>query len=148
MTRKLPNKQPPHLPFLRLCKTCNEDILDEHEFNTFHGVDGLKCDNPKPQRKGDAGQQEQYDILCSKVEAYIIRQRDLGETRTSATAVNGSTILRPDLPTSDLVVLPQLSAPTQAREEATKEHSRRSPLSKPPQKSYMARENVSTLETR
>lgn len=148
LTRRLPRGQPPHLPFLKLCKACNEDILDEHEFGTFHGVDGLKCDNPKPQRKGDAGQQEQYGILCSKVEAYIIRQRNLGETRTSATAVDGSTILRPELPTCNSVVLPQLSGPTQARDEAANEHSRQLPLNKQPQKSCIARENVSTLKTR
>jgi len=147
MTRKLPNKQPPHLPFLRLCKTCNEDILDEHDFNTFHGQDGLKCDNPKPQRKGDAGQQAQYDILCSKVEAYIIRQRNLEETRTYVTAVNGSTTSRPELPTIGSVVLPQLSESIDARNEVA-EHSRQLPLSKQPQISYRARENVSTSETR
>ena len=74
LTRPLPNKKPPHLPFLKLCTACNEDILDEEEFHTVHGIDGLKCEDPKPRRKGDAGQQEQYDILCSKVEDYIAGQ--------------------------------------------------------------------------
>ena len=74
LSRKLPKGKPPHLPFLKLCKTCNEDILDEHEFETLHGKDGLKCETPRQQRKGNVGQQEQYDILCSKVEAYITTQ--------------------------------------------------------------------------
>ena len=74
LTRNLPNQRPPHLPFLRLCTTCNEDILDEHAFQTLHGVDGLLCHNPRPQRKGDVGQQEQYDLLCSKVETFLSAQ--------------------------------------------------------------------------
>ncbi|KAH6870129.1 hypothetical protein BKA58DRAFT_171707 [Alternaria rosae] len=141
MTRKLPRGQPPHLSFLRLCKTCNEDILDEHEFDTFHGADGLKCDHPKAQRKGDAGQQEQYDILCSKVMAYILQQGNLGETTTCTTAGNDSSLMRPAPPTSDSVLLPQLSEPTQDRDGAAKERSRQLPISKHPQKPCMAREN-------
>ena len=74
LTRSLPNQKSPHLPFLKLCKSCNEDILDEYEFNTFHGADGFKCKNPRSQRKGDAGQQEQYDLLCSKVETLLSAQ--------------------------------------------------------------------------
>jgi hypothetical protein len=75
LIRQLPEARPPHLPFLKLCRTCNDDILDKIEFETLHGKDGLKCDKPRQQRKGNAGQQEQYDILCSKVEAYIVAQR-------------------------------------------------------------------------
>jgi len=74
LTRKLPEGKPPHLPFLKLCRTCNDEILDESEFENLHGKDGLKCETPRQQRKGDAGQQEQYEILCSKVEAYIVAQ--------------------------------------------------------------------------
>ena len=74
LTRNLPKGTPPHLPFLKLCTKCNEDVLDNVEFETRHGVDGMKCETPHPQRKGTTGQQEQYDLLCSKVEAYIAAQ--------------------------------------------------------------------------
>jgi len=76
LTRDLPKGTPPHLPFLKLCTTCNEDILDDVEFETRHGVDGMKCETPRPQRKGATGQHEQYDLLCSKVEAYIAAQKN------------------------------------------------------------------------
>jgi len=148
MIRKLARGQPPHLTFLRLCKTCNEDILDEHEFNTFHGANGLKCEHPKSQRKGDAGQQEQYDILSSKIMAYILKQGNLGETRTFATAENDSSLLCPAPSTSDSVLVAPLSEPTQDRDEVAQECSRQLPFIKQSQKSSTARENVSTSETR
>jgi hypothetical protein len=74
LTRDKVNGKEPHLPFLRLCKACNEDFLDMSEFETSHGYDGLLCKRPKKQRKGDAGQQEQFDILCAKVETYMTRE--------------------------------------------------------------------------
>ena len=70
LTQKLPG-EPQHLPFLKLCPTCNQDILREVDFETHHGKDGLKCKNPRPHRKGDTGQQEQYDELCSQVHVHI-----------------------------------------------------------------------------
>ena len=148
LTRRLPKGQPAHLPFLRLCKTCNEDILDEHEFHDIHGTDGLKCKNPKTQRKGDAGQQEQYDILCSKVEAYIIAQGKLEGTTTSVAAECDSALLRSATPRSDSVLLPRLPEPTEIRDEVSDEHPRSLALSKQPRNACMARENVSTLENR
>jgi hypothetical protein len=71
------NGREPHLPFLHLCKACNEDFLHMAEFESFHGYDGLLCKHPKKQRKGDAGQQEQYDILCAKVETYMTMDNTL-----------------------------------------------------------------------
>ncbi|OAL02166.1 hypothetical protein IQ06DRAFT_132142 [Phaeosphaeriaceae sp. SRC1lsM3a] len=50
MTRGNKNRQP-HLSFLKLCKTCNHDFIDENVFATGHGVN---CHNPHPQRKGPA----------------------------------------------------------------------------------------------
>jgi len=78
LTRYQLKGTPPHLPFLKLCTVCNEDILDNVEFETRHGVDGMKCENPRPRRKGVTGQQEQYDRLCSKIEAYIAAQEAQG----------------------------------------------------------------------
>jgi len=72
LTRNLPGRRPPHLSFLKLCPACNEDILDDADFVTRH--DGLKCKNPRLHRREAIGQQEQYDRLCSKVEAYIAAQ--------------------------------------------------------------------------
>ena len=41
----------PHVQFLKLCGTCNEDILDEEEFEQHHGS---RCNTQKSQRrKGD-----------------------------------------------------------------------------------------------
>jgi hypothetical protein len=85
LTRKLPRAQLPHLPFLKLCPVCNTQILDQSDFETLHGHDGLKCENPRPRRRGDIGQQEQYDILCAKVEAYIAAQEDQKGTYLPAT---------------------------------------------------------------
>jgi len=74
LTRILPGGKS-HLPFLRLCPTCREYVLDEHEFKTFHGDSGLKCEATKPQLKGDSTvEQTFYDSLYSKVEAYIVAQ--------------------------------------------------------------------------
>lgn len=66
LVRPLPRKKSPHLSFLKLCQTCNEDILDQSEFERFHGYDGEMCPNERKQRKGDA-QQAQYDKLCQKI---------------------------------------------------------------------------------
>jgi hypothetical protein len=79
-TRNLRGKRPPHLFVLKLCPTCNEDFLQETEYNRNHGVDGLKCGTPRGQRKGDAGQQEQWETLCVKVEKYILAEDE--EQRT------------------------------------------------------------------
>lgn len=114
LTRRLPKGRPPHLPFLKLCTTCNEDLLDEHEFEAYHGKDGLKCETPRQQRKGDAGQQEQYDILCSKVETYIITQGNQRSATNSTTAEIDATMLSsmPILHDPDLT--PELPVSTQA----------------------------------
>lgn len=66
LTRSLPGKQLPHLPFLKLCPTCNEDILDKAQMEQFHGKNGETCENPRKQRKGDA-QQDQYHELYLKI---------------------------------------------------------------------------------
>jgi hypothetical protein len=72
--RNLPGRKPPHLPFLKLCPTCNEDFLHEAEYDRDHGVDGLRCETPRKQRKGDAGQQEQWENLYAKVDTCIHSQ--------------------------------------------------------------------------
>jgi len=74
LTRNLPGGRPPHLPFLKLCPTCNEDILDDTEFVTRHAKEGLKCENPRPHGRGAVGQQQQYDRLCHRIEIYIAAQ--------------------------------------------------------------------------
>lgn len=71
LTRPLRNKKPPHLTFLKLCPTCNEDFLDSYEFETDHGHEGEKCKTPRKQRKGDIGQREQWNALYSKLENYV-----------------------------------------------------------------------------
>lgn len=114
LTRRLPKGRPPHLPFLKLCTTCNEDLLDEHEFEAYRGKDGFKCETPRQQRKGDAGQQEQYDILCFKVETYIITQGNQRSATNSTTAEIDATMLSsmPILHDPDLT--PELPVSTQA----------------------------------
>ncbi|KAF1829206.1 hypothetical protein BDW02DRAFT_178961 [Decorospora gaudefroyi] len=77
--RPLPGKRPPHLSFLKLCPTCNEDFLDEIEYEQNHGKDGLNCGTPRKQRKG-AGQKEQWDNLYKKVEHHILSSAIVAET--------------------------------------------------------------------
>jgi hypothetical protein len=72
--RNLPSRKPPHLSFLKLCPTCNEDFLHKAEYDRDHGIDGLLCETPRKQRKGDAGQHEQWENLCVKVENHILAQ--------------------------------------------------------------------------
>ncbi|KAJ4373061.1 hypothetical protein N0V83_003352 [Neocucurbitaria cava] len=74
LTRPLRKKRPPHLPFLKLCPTCNEDFLDRVEFEQNHGNEGEACNNPQKQRKGDEGQQEQWDALYAKIVPHIIAE--------------------------------------------------------------------------
>lgn len=50
MTRENKNREP-HLTFLKLCKTCNHDVIDEKVFTVAHGA---HCHNHRPQQKGPA----------------------------------------------------------------------------------------------
>jgi hypothetical protein len=73
--------RPPHSRFVKLCPTCNEDFLDSEIFELQHGYDGGLCRYPQAQRKGDAAQLQQWDMLYGKIEALVIsegeRQRTL-----------------------------------------------------------------------
>jgi hypothetical protein len=143
LTRKLPKGKPPHLPFLQLCKTCNEDILDEYEFETRHGKDGLKCETPRRQRKGDAGQQEQYDILCSKVEAYISTQNSQMDTAILTTAEDDATLLCSEPSRNDSVFVPELFAPSQPQDSEVGERPHPPTRSGQSPHAHVASENVS-----
>ncbi|KAF2008143.1 hypothetical protein P154DRAFT_516864 [Amniculicola lignicola CBS 123094] len=61
MTRGV--RRRPHLSFLKLCRTCNEHILDKTEFREFHD---LKCHNFRKQRRG-ADQERLWKELYRKV---------------------------------------------------------------------------------
>jgi hypothetical protein len=143
LTRTLPEKNPPHLPFLKLCKACNEDILDPHEFETSHGKNGFKCHITRQQRKGDAGQQEQYDILCSKVEAYIIAQRSQTSAKPLAAAEHHVTLPRPAPTTEDAVHALPSSIPAQASAAVPVEHPRSPTLGEGSPHPQTAKKNVS-----
>jgi hypothetical protein len=58
--------RPPHLNFLKLCKICNNDFIDETVFNETHGVN---CHFPHPQRKGGAAD-EYYQAFKAMVLKY------------------------------------------------------------------------------
>ncbi|XPS72609.1 hypothetical protein M3J09_004774 [Ascochyta lentis] len=66
----------PHALFIRLCKTCNEDILDEDEFKREHGPEGELCHTVHQQRKGDAGQKVQWQMLYDKLKGLLNLQED------------------------------------------------------------------------
>ncbi|KAF3035291.1 hypothetical protein E8E12_001899 [Didymella heteroderae] len=54
-----------HVSFCKLCQTCQDEILDEGNFNLNHGK---ACKSGKVnQRKGPNGQREQWNILFAKV---------------------------------------------------------------------------------
>lgn len=55
-----------HRPvFLKLCKTCNEDILSEAEYESYHGA---HCKNVQQQRRGNSeAQKTQWNNLYRKL---------------------------------------------------------------------------------
>jgi hypothetical protein len=58
----------PHLPFLKLCPTCKEEILDPEEF-LAHGSYGERCSNPQIQRRGPDASLEQWEALYRTISA-------------------------------------------------------------------------------
>jgi hypothetical protein len=56
------------LMFLKLCPTCNEDIINKSDFELHHGINGQLCNIVRRQRKG-AKVKEQWDALYQQVEA-------------------------------------------------------------------------------
>ena len=110
--------RPPHLQFLKLCPTCNEDITDRYVFEDEHGADGELCQNPRKQRKGAAAKQEQWDGLYDKIMLQI-RSRNASPggtlTRTGSphnapggSAVAGANLFRP-FETSRIPPTPRMS---------------------------------------
>ncbi|KAF2682628.1 hypothetical protein K458DRAFT_52813 [Lentithecium fluviatile CBS 122367] len=55
-----------HLPFLRLCKTCNTDFVDRHVFEQFHGTKGELCHISIKQQRAK-GQEAQWEALYRMV---------------------------------------------------------------------------------
>jgi hypothetical protein len=66
LRRHLTRGNRPHVPFLKLCPTCNEDILDRDEFEHAHGSHGELCNNPQRQRRGTSAD-VQWKILYGKL---------------------------------------------------------------------------------
>ncbi|ORX93467.1 hypothetical protein BCR34DRAFT_239516 [Clohesyomyces aquaticus] len=82
--RHLVRGQKPHLQFLRLCPTCNEDFIERTEFERFHGYHGEWCQNPKKQRRGHEGTRKQYNALYEKIlEAETSKPRSIGHKKDS-----------------------------------------------------------------
>lgn len=53
-----------HIPFCRLCKHCQDEVLDLSDFDNNHDK---KCQSKKAkQRKGPEGQRLQWNILFQK----------------------------------------------------------------------------------
>lgn len=61
---------PAQLTFLKLCPTCNEDVIDQTVFEAHHGLNGQLCNTVRRQRKGDKVK-EQWDALYRKVETLV-----------------------------------------------------------------------------
>ncbi|KAF2024297.1 hypothetical protein EK21DRAFT_117891 [Setomelanomma holmii] len=61
---------PAQLSFLKLCPTCNEDIVDRDEFEKFHGQNGQLCNLVRQQRKGEKAK-EQWNALYHTVETHL-----------------------------------------------------------------------------
>lgn len=76
--------RPPHSRYLKLCPTCNEDILDQEVFESLHGTNGRLCPTPRAQRKGPVAQKEQWNILYGKIDALVISE---GYTRGTLLSV-------------------------------------------------------------
>ncbi|KAF2475487.1 uncharacterized protein BDR25DRAFT_310847 [Lindgomyces ingoldianus] len=60
--RHLTSGRAPHVAFLKLCGTCNEDFTDQKEFETNHGYDGEFCNNPQKQRRGESAEEQWYTL--------------------------------------------------------------------------------------
>jgi len=52
-----------HAQFVSLCSVCNEDFIDENEFNQYHGV---HCRTPQRQRRREAAE-IQWRLLFDKI---------------------------------------------------------------------------------
>lgn len=60
-------KRSNNIRFIKLCPACNEDIIDELEFETLHGNNGEFCSsNQQQQRRGKAAE-EQWNALYRKL---------------------------------------------------------------------------------
>ena len=62
--RHLVRSRHPDVTFLRHCPTCNEDIVDQKEYDERHGQ---LCQHPQKQRRGQAAIVEQWQELYLKV---------------------------------------------------------------------------------
>jgi len=57
-----------HVEFIRLCSTCNEDLIDKKEFEDKHGYRGEKCTKtPQKQARGTEATGRQYKQLYDLV---------------------------------------------------------------------------------
>ena len=62
----------PHSLYLKLCPSCNTDILDEAEFTSQHGGN---CQTPQKQRRR-FGQEEQWHALYSIIRNRLVSQHN------------------------------------------------------------------------
>lgn len=91
-------KRSPHLIFIELCPTCNEQFLDKHVFECNHGYRGELCRNPQPQLRGEAKQLLQWrqlrDMLHTRSKvSYFLAQEYSHLTRLSSlrtSLINGT----------------------------------------------------------
>lgn len=60
-----------HVPFLRLCKTCNEHIVDKEVFESKHGYNGEKCVTPRKQARGAEATQGSWLQLSGLVKSHM-----------------------------------------------------------------------------
>jgi len=82
---------PPQVPFLRLCRTCNEDFTDRAEFEGSHGYRGELCNNARSQRRrGDA--KLQWEALYRKLEVSILAQSQMNCKFADASQVHHSNL--------------------------------------------------------
>jgi hypothetical protein len=67
--RHMVRGQRPHIPFLRLCPTCNETFMDKDLFESAHGQ---YCHNNRKQHRGEAVEAQWnrlYGMIFEKVNA-------------------------------------------------------------------------------
>lgn len=69
----------PHLMFVELCPSCNENFLDKEIYDQYHGAEGQFCDIMGSQPRGQ-GQLKQWRLLCDQLKERLSVKLNVSNT--------------------------------------------------------------------
>lgn len=94
---------------IKLCPTCNEDILDSEEMKLNHGHNGSICNNERSQKR-QSGQREQWNALCTKLTRLVVSSSQINSKFCNADHCSYARIL--SLVDEDQGNIPALASPS------------------------------------